>query len=178
MATFLPGVPEAGEYNPAFANYIQLAARIEDPADTLRRQWEHIAAALRELPPEKRLYRYAPGKWSVTEMVGHLIDTERVFACRALCTARRDPVKLSPFEENDYVVAAESERCDWDELVEEFEHVRKGTALFFRHLPPEAWMRRSVVGGTSTTVRTWAYATLGHAAHHLTILKERYSGSC
>ena len=108
-------------------------------------------------------------------MLGHLMDAERVFAFRALSIARRDPAELAPFEEDDYVIAAEAERCAWDELLDEFQHVRKSTALFFRHLPEAAWKNQGIANGSPTSVRALAYITLGHASHHLEILKERYS---
>lgn len=107
-------------------------------------------------------------------MVSHLIDGERVFAYRALCVARGDQTPLPPFEENSYAAAAQSELCDWDELIEEFELVRKASVLLFRHVPESAWLRTGTVYGSTTSVRALAYIMIGHVAHHMDVLRGRY----
>jgi len=174
MPTFHPGVPQPGEYKAAFSGYIAKAQSIADPVQELDRQMCEVLELLRRLPPDKRTYRYAPGKWSVQEMLGHIIDAERIFAYRALRIGRGDATPIAGFEENDYAVAAQSERCDWDEMVEEFGHVRRASILMLRHFPEAAWTRTGIVSDTSTSVRAWVYIMIGHVAHHLGILRERY----
>ena len=107
-------------------------------------------------------------------MLGHIIDAERVFAYRALRIARADPAPLAGFDENSYVVAAQAEQCDFGELLAEFEHVRKSSVLLLRRLPEAAWTRAGISNDAPVSVRALAYIMIGHVAHHLGILHERY----
>jgi uncharacterized damage-inducible protein DinB len=174
MSAFIPGAPQPGEYPPAFAGYIGKVQSFADPVEKLNLQLDEILQYLRSLAPAKRLYRYAAGKWSVQEVLGHVTDAERIFSYRALRIGRADGTPLPGFEENDYVAAAEAERCDWNELLAEFEAVRHASVHLYRHLPERAWIRRGIVNGASVSVRALAYITIGHAAHHLDVLRERY----
>jgi hypothetical protein len=174
MSVFIPGTPQPGEYNPAFAGYIAKAISFPDPVEQLERQAGEFLGALRTFDPAKRMYRYAPQKWSVQELLGHVTDAERIFAYRALRIARADDTPLAGFDENTYVVAARAEECDWDELLEEFEHVRRASRLLFRHFPEAAWTREAIVNGAALSVRAVAYIMIGHVAHHLDVLGERY----
>jgi hypothetical protein len=174
MPSVLPGLPAANEYAPAFERYILRAVQFPNPVEALATQSADFVALLRSLDPQKRLYRYAPGKWSIQQMLGHVIDAERVFAYRALTAARKDSNKLPPFEEDDWVAAAHIEAYDWEELVEEFAQVRAATVHFFQHLSPDAWTRTVTANSAPASVRALAYITLGHVAHHTSILRERY----
>lgn len=174
MPAFTPGAPEPNEYKPAFGGYIAKAQSVTDPVDSLERQLDEVLAELRALDPAKRLHRYAAGKWSIQEVLGHLIDTERIFAYRALRIARADQTPLPGFEENDYAVAAESDSADWNGLVAEFEHLRRSNILMFRSLPHAAWTRIGTASGAPMSVRAMAYIMYGHVAHHLDILRQRY----
>ena len=174
MTPFNPGIPQPGEYNPAFAGYVSKARSIADPLKKLEEQRQELLSLLRPLGSEKQLYRYAPGKWSVKEMVGHIIDTERIFSYRALRVARADQTPLASFEQDDYVAASGLERCDWSELLDEFDHVRRAAILLLRHLPEAAWSRAGTASDAPITVRALAYIMIGHVAHHLEILRERY----
>jgi hypothetical protein len=174
MSAFLPGPPQPGEYHPAFAAYIARAQSFADPVQKLSGQLDELLRLLRPLDTAKRLHRYAPGKWSIQEMLGHITDAERIFAYRALRIARADQTPLAPFEENDYVVAAQAERCDWNELLTEFEHVRKSSVLLFQHLPESAWVRTGTANNAPLSVRALAFIMIGHVAHHLDFLRERY----
>jgi len=174
MTAFLPGVPEPGEYHPAFVGYVEKARRFADPVAALATQGDDFLALLRTLPAEKRLYRYARGKWSVQQLLGHITDAERVFAYRALRIGRADQTPLPGFDENPWAMAAEAERCDWGELIEEFAMVRRATILLLRHFPEAAWMRSAVVNGAPLSVRALAYILHGHVEHHIDILRERY----
>jgi uncharacterized damage-inducible protein DinB len=174
MSRFIPGPPEASEYNPAFAGYVVKAQAVADPAADLGNQLDELLSLLRALSSEKRLHRYAPGKWSIQELLAHIIDTERIFAYRALRIARGDETPLPSFDEQLYQASAESERCEWNELLEEFEFVRRANIKLFAHMPDSAWLRTGTVGGARTSVRALAYVMIGHVTHHLDILRQRY----
>ena len=174
MTNYVPGVPAPNEYNPAFAGYIQKAESWPDPVSALEQQSQELLSLLRPLDETKQLHRYAPGKWSVKDVLGHIIDAERIFSYRALRIARADQTPLPIFDENAYAAAAGSDQWAWNERLEEFEHVRGATVLLFRHLPEAAWLRTATVSGGPMSVRALAYITLGHAGHHMAILRERY----
>jgi uncharacterized damage-inducible protein DinB len=174
MSAFSPGVPQPGEYNPFFAGYVDRARSFPDPIQKLSEQRNELLSLLRPLDRNQQLHRYAPGKWSVKELLGHIIDTERIFAYRALRVARADPTPLASFEENAYAAAAEAKHCDWGELLDEFDHVRQASILLLSHLPQAAWTRTGTAGDAPISVRAMAYVMIGHVAHHLDILRERY----
>ncbi len=174
MSTFVPGIPGPGEYAPFFAGYVAKSQDCADPVQKLDEQMSEFLAQLEDVVEQKQLYRYAPGKWSVKDVVGHLIDAERIFAYRALRIARGDQTPLPGFDENDYVQTAEADRFDWQTLLEEFIIVRRTTILMLSRLPDEVWTRSGTASNASTTVRALLYIMIGHVAHHLDILKERY----
>ena len=174
MSNFRPGIPESREYSPFFEGYVGKSRAFDDPVHKLTEQLTEVLSLLQPLKEEQQLHRYAPGKWSVKEMTGHLIDTERILSYRALRIARADHTPLAGFEENGYVAAAVTESCDWSELLEEFTHVRKASALMLRHFPDAAWQRMGSSNGAPISVRALAYILLGHVEHHLGILRERY----
>jgi uncharacterized damage-inducible protein DinB len=173
MATSLHARPEPAEYASFYANYI---ARVPegDVVSTLRDSGKEITAALAAIPESRGGFRYGEGKWSVREVVGHVIDAERIFSYRALRLARADSTPLPPFEENDYVRSAGSDARTMADLVEELRAVRESTVRMFASFPDEAWARRGVVSGREVSVRALAYIAAGHARHHLEVLRERY----
>jgi len=119
-------------------------------------------------------FRYAPDKWTVKEVVGHVNDTERIFAYRALRIARGDQTPLSGFEQDDYVRTGGFSERTLADLAEEFSSVRGATLALLRPLTEEAWMRRGVANKNEVTVRGLAFIIAGHELHHREILKERY----
>ena len=165
--------PVAGEYNAYYDRYISLVPD-EDVLVVLRRQLESTLDTLREIDEEQANARYAPGKWSVKEVVGHMIDGERVFAYRALRFARNDRTPLKGFEQDDYVAGGNFAERRLSDLAEEFEHVRRATLSLFGHLSAEAWRRSGVASDSLVSVRALAYIMAGHEAHHMRILRERY----
>lgn len=169
-----PGFPEAAEYPPFVAGYVGLTVGVSQPVAALQEQGDAFAGWCEGLEPALGLHRYEPGKWSIQQMLGHVIDTERVFAYRALRIARGDESPNPPFEQDDWVAAAAHEDAPWEELVEEFRHVRASTVLLLRHLPAGAWMKQGAVSGGTVTVRALAHAILGHLEHHRVILRDRY----
>ncbi len=120
-------------------------------------------------------HAYAPGKWSVRQMLGHMTDTERVFGYRALSFARGDASPLPGFEQDDWMAAADLSRYSLEDLLTEFGTVRAGHLSWLSHLSGDAWERRGVASGQTVTVRALAYMLLGHERAHIEILRERYS---
>jgi hypothetical protein len=174
MSAFLPGIPEPGEYKPAFGGYVGRAVSFSDPVQKLTDQLEEVLSLLRPLDAKKQAHRYADGKWSVKEVLGHLTDTERVMAYRALSIGSGDLTSLPSFDENAFAAAAEADRADWSDLLDEFTHVRRATILMLRRLPKAAWVRVGTASDAPISVRALAYIMIGHVAHHLEILRERY----
>jgi hypothetical protein len=165
--------PQPGEFLPYYGRYIDLVAP-GDVLATLTAQMSDTQALLRGLPASVGKYRYAPDKWSVNEMVGHLIDAERIFSTRALRFGRADSTALPSFEQDDYVRNATFDDFPLSELASEWESLRRSTVLFFSHLTEDAWMRRGTASGGEVTVRALAYIIAGHELHHREILQTRY----
>lgn len=165
--------PESGEYAPYYDRYISLVAT-KDILATLERQLsETLSLFAGRGEPEGDL-RYAPGKWSVKEVLGHLTDTERIFAYRSLRISRNDKTPMEGFEQDDYVRYGPFGHCRLADLVEEFASVRKATLLLFRRLDKAAWARQGVANRSDISVRALAYIIAGHELHHRKILRERY----
>ena len=141
---------------------------------TLTQQMKETLRLLRALPDSAATLRYAPDKWTLNQMIGHVIDTERIFASRALRFSRNDPQPLPSFEQDHYAANSNFDAYPLAELVAELDVVRQGTIFQFRHLEDAAWLRRGVAGGAEVTVRALAYITAGHELHHRQILKTRY----
>jgi uncharacterized damage-inducible protein DinB len=165
--------PAEGEFLPYYERYIALVPE-GDVLDTLDTQMAETQALLRALPASSSTYRYAPGKWSVNEVIGHLIDSERIFAARALRFARNDATPLPGFEQDDYVRNSKFDAYPVAELASEFETVRRATVFLFKHLEEPAWMRRGIANNAEVSVRALAYIIAGHELHHREILRSRY----
>jgi len=168
--------PEASEYAPYYGQYIALVQG-NDILRTLEEQGRATVELLSSLNERQGELRYAPGKWSVKEVVGHVIDTERIFAYRALRIARHDPKPLEGFEQDDYVRAGGFGDRALADLVEEFAAVRRASLLLLRSLDSEAWTRRGIANQKEVSVRALAYMIAGHELHHRKILEERYLAS-
>jgi len=165
--------PQANEYNEYYSRYISLVPK-QDVLLTLERQLPDTVKLLRGIGEDRAGYRYAPDKWSIKQVVGHLSDTERVFAYRALRISRNDPTPIEGFEQDDYVRYGPFENCRLADLVSEFEHIRHATLDLFRKLDPDAWTRRGVANKNEVSVRAIAYILAGHELHHRKILQEKY----
>ncbi len=129
---------------------------------------------LRSIPQELGSLRYAPGKWTVKEVVGHVIDTERIQVYRALRIARNDKTDLPGFEQDDYIPYSNSNARTMGDLVEEFAAVRRASVLLLRSFPGDAWSRRGTANNMSLTVRAIAYILVGHEMNHRKTLQEKY----
>jgi uncharacterized damage-inducible protein DinB len=169
-----PGHPEPNEYAAFFAGYIAKAESVSDPIDALEEQLDEVLALLKPLDASKQNHRYAPGKWSVKEVVNHLTDAERIFSYRAMRIARKDQTPLASFDEQSYVSAAESDKVEWEELITEFELVRESTIQMLRNFPEAAWIRIGLASGAPFSVRAMVLIIYGHVAHHMGIIRERY----
>ena len=165
--------PDASEHLPYYGRYIALVPE-GDVVSTLESQFRDTHALLAGIPAGRSTHRYAAGKWSINEVVGHIIDSERIFSVRALRFARADATPIPGFEQDDYVKNASFDSYPLAELVAELECVRRSTVLFFRHLTEEAWMRRGVANNAEITVRALAWIIAGHELHHREILGTRY----
>ncbi|HEV2495352.1 MAG TPA: DinB family protein [Terriglobia bacterium] len=165
--------PEASEYAPYYGQYISMVSG-NDVLRALEEQRPATAALFERLSDQQADYRYAPEKWSVKEVLGHIIDTERIMSYRALRIARHDKKPLAGFEQDDYVRAAQFGQRKLAGLVEEFTAVRHATLLLFQNLGPEAWMRLGIANEKEVSVRALAYIIAGHELHHRKILQEKY----
>lgn len=168
-----PRRPEPSEFAPAFAAYVGKVPEL-DPLPVLESQPGELRARLAVVTPDRETYRYAPGKWSLRELVGHLIDSERVMAFRALAFARGEQAPLPGFDEDEYARHAGSDSRPLADLMDELDAVRRGNVLLFRSLPEEAWSRVGIANDTAITVRALAFVIAGHLRHHLEVLESRY----
>jgi hypothetical protein len=164
--------PQPGEYAPYYDQYISLVGS-EDVLTLLAKQAEEMTALLSSATA-KADFRYAPGKWSVKEVVGHINDTERIMAYRALRFCRGDATPIEGFEQNDYVRDGNFGQRTWADLTEEFGVIRKATVALFRSVDAEAAVRRGVANKNAISVRALAYVIAGHELHHRRILQEKY----
>src|SRR5438270_3999355 len=167
------GIPERTEAAPYYFTYIDRITSA-DIAGRLESQLEEATGFLNSISEEKSLFRYAPGKWSIREVLNHLNDCERMFVFRALWFARGFDSPLPSFDQEIAVAGARADDIPWVRHVEEFQQIRRATLPFFRHLPAEAWKRTGIASGNQFTVRALAYIAAGHVDHHLAILRERY----
>jgi len=165
--------PQADEHASYYGRYI---ARVPDGdlVSLLRERIADTTALLRRVPAERSNFAYAPGKWSVKQVVGHMSDVERVMAYRALWFARHDSSDLPGFDENAWMDAADFATRSLDDLIEEFEAVRASTIHLASHLSADALARRGSASGNSVTVRALFYIIAGHERHHAELLRERY----
>ena len=166
--------PESDEYSPYYAGYISRVPAGADPLAMLREQLAAVPALLSGVGESRAGYRYAPEKWSIKEVVGHLSDCERVFAYRILRIARADETPLPNFDENAYGRTGGFDRRALANLVEEWVSVRGATLSLTGSLDGEAWKRRVLANGKPISARALAYIIPGHVAHHLGVLAERY----
>lgn len=166
--------PVSTEYPPYFDGYVQASLAETDDILKLLESQIQIVEALFNLDEETAMYRYAPEKWTLKQLLGHINDTERIFAYRLLRFARGDQKELQGFEQDDYIVTSPAEQMSIKELVQEFVALRQANALMIRHLPQDAWQRKGTVSGNEMTVNALVYITVGHVAHHLNIARDKY----
>lgn len=166
--------PREGEYPPYAHIYIDLLPDdgliLEHLADNLEITREFIES----IPEDRLLYRYAEGKWTIKEVLGHVVDDERIYAYRALRFARNDPTELPGFEQDHYARYSAANERDVGEILDEFSLVRRSTIALFKSMDGAALMRTGVADGKRVSVRALAYHIAGHELRHRNILRERY----
>ena len=165
--------PAADEFAAYYGTYINKVPA-GDVLATMAEQIATVLTLLRPLSEAKAGFAYAPGKWTIKQVVGHLIDTERVFSYRALSFARADASPLPSFDENAWIAPAKFDDRSLTSLVDEFVAVRRATIALLSGLPVEARTRRGIASGKEVSVRALAHILPGHVAHHLQVLKDRY----
>lgn len=168
--------PAADEYAEYYGRYVSRVPR-GDFLAVLRKQADEIAGLFGAFTPAQADFSYAPGKWPVKEVLGHMTDTERVFAYRALSIGRGDPSPLPGFEQDDWMATAGFGRRAMDDLLAEWRAVRAATLALVEGFPPEATLRRGVASGKAFSARALLHIAPGHTAYHLEVLRERYLGA-
>ncbi len=173
MTTVAIPRPDAGEYSSNYSGYL---SRVPDGdllrmLESQRRETQEVLAGLSE---QQALHRYAPGKWSVKEVIGHVADAERVFCYRALSFARGDAQALPGFDEQAWAPAGKFDARSVADLAAELDAVRRATIALFSGLPRDAMERRGVANNNPVSVRALAWIIAGHERHHVAILRERY----
>jgi hypothetical protein len=168
-----PTRPEADEYAPFYAGYVARVTE-DDILGVLAAQKDEIGRLTRTLPEAKQSYRYAEGKWTIGEVLSHLIDGERVFGYRAFCFSRGEQAPLPSFDENQYVSGSRAGDVPLAALGAEFAAVRESNLAFLRRLGDDAWARTGTASGKPVSVRALAWIMAGHPRHHLAVLRERY----
>jgi len=166
--------PQKGDYALYYDKYIALVPSGEF-LDILQEQHRAMTRLLSPLTHEQAEFRYAPGKWSIKEVVGHVNDAERIFAYRLLRIARGDQTPLPSFEQDGYIQAGNFSARTLTDLLEEFSSVREATMTLIRSLDDDAWLRRGIASQKEISVLALAFIIAGHERHHRMILEERYS---
>ena len=165
--------PLETEYAPYFQRYVAHVTE-DDILPAMRAQSDALDLLLDRVRPEHETFRYAEGKWSIREVVGHLIDGERMFGYRALCIARGDTQNLPGFDENEYMISAPFDRINLEDLLSEFRLVRLSNIAMLRNLDETAWTRMGTANDAPVSVRALAFIMVGHVRHHMGVLRERY----
>ncbi len=165
--------PQPDEYAPYYQKYISLVPEADILA-TLDDQRRQMMLLLSGRTDDDGEFRYAPGKWSAKEVIGHVCDTERIFAYRALRISRGDQTPIEGFEQDDYVRNGPFATHPLSDVIEDYIAVRRASLTLFRNLDEAAWSRRGTASQKQVTVRALAYMIAGHELHHRRILEEKY----
>lgn len=165
--------PDATEYAPYYGKYISLIPA-GDLIKLMNEQFERTLATLQKVSETQSLTRYAPGKWSIKEVVGHMVDTERIMSYRALRIGRGDETPIPGFEQDDYVRGANSNARPFREIVEEFQAVRQATLALFSSFDEAALSRRGTASDLPVSARALTHIVAGHERHHMNVLQKEY----
>ncbi len=168
--------PAAGDFAPYASMYIDLLPDDGRVLEHLKNAFEEVRRLVSSLPEGRLVYRYAPGKWSIKEILVHIVDDERIYAYRALRFARGDRAELPGFEQDDYARTSGADERSLASIFAEYQSVRAATVAMFDGLPVEAFERSGTADGNPMSVRAAAYHIAGHEQHHLKIIRERYLG--
>ena len=165
--------PEKEEYAEYYETYISLVEEI-DIVSALENQIDELNNLFSAISEEKADFRYAEGKWSIKELLGHLTDGERFFSYRALRISRADKTPMEGFEQDGYIENSNFNSMKLSDLLAEFSHLREANLIFFKNLTDEAWLRTGTASDMPFSVRALAYISVGHIRHHADILRQRY----
>jgi hypothetical protein len=165
--------PERSEYDPYYEKYISLITE-DGLLDVLESQSSELAELIGPVPEEKGTFAYGDGKWTIKEVISHLIDGERMFAYRIFRISRGDKTPIEGFEQDGYIENAHANGRKFEDLLTEFRLLREANMHFFRNLRDEAWLRTGIANNVEISVRALAFIMAGHIRHHLIILKSRY----
>jgi hypothetical protein len=168
--------PESDEAIGYYFTYIDQVPE-GDICQIMERQMKEAGALFKRVDEQRSQYRYAPDKWSLREVIGHLNDTERLFVFRAFWFARGFDSPLPSFDQNQAIAGARADERSWAEVSQEFLAIRSATIPFFRALSADAWDRRGTASGNSFSVRALAYMVAGHATHHFGHFTTKYGVS-
>ena len=172
MKIIKPGLHTIPNYYHAYVNLVTE----EDLLTALERQMLNTILFLRTIPAELESYRYLPAKWTLKEVVGHMLDTERIMAYRALRFSRRDATPLPGFDENWYAPLANTEARSLEDMISEFEAQRRSTVLLFKSMSLSMLELNGTANGLSLTVSGLGWIIAGHELHHMQVIRERYLG--
>jgi uncharacterized damage-inducible protein DinB len=159
----------------AFTRYVNAVSE-NNLTDALRKNTRRFRKLLKNIPKKKINYAYAEGKWSLKELLQHIIDAERVFVFRALHFARKDSAPLPGFDENVWAITAKAPKRSWNDLVDEFMALRAANELFFNGLDEDQQIATGTANNNTMSVAGLGFVCAGHVAHHMNIIKERYLG--
>jgi hypothetical protein len=166
--------PSASEYGSFHQTYLNYTSG-KDYSILVQQYNERIIEAWNAIPTEKINFAYAPDKWTIKQMLQHVIDTERIFAYRALSIARKEPAALLGFDENEYAKNATASHRNWKEMIAEWKIVRQSTNILFGSFTEEDLKQKGTASNLPISVNALGFIIFGHALHHLHVLKERYS---
>jgi len=166
--------PKAGEFPPYAIMYIKLLPNDGLLLKYLAENFDNVRAFIRSLPEEKLMYRYAENKWTIKEILVHIIDDERIYAYRALCFARNEKTELPGFEQDDYVLFSNANERSIENILKEYEAVRQATITLYEGFDELALLREGIANNNKATVRALSYHIAGHELHHINIIKEKY----
>ena len=166
--------PSATEYGSFHQTYINYTSG-KDYSILVQQYQERIVESWNAIPTEKINFAYAPDKWTIKQMLQHVIDTERIFAYRALAIARKEPASLMGFDENEYAKNATAAHRNWKEMIAEWKTVRQSTNMLFASFTEEDLKQNGTASDSPISVNAIGFIIFGHALHHLHVLKERYS---
>jgi len=164
---------KADEYNPYYKRYIDMSSN-SDLLTGLRNSLENSMEFYNSIASDKLEHRYEEGKWTVKEVIQHIMDTERIFAYRALRFARQDKTPLSGFEQDDYVPTSQANTRDFKSLLNEYKAIRQATIAMFENFSDDMLTSIGEASGSNMSVRALGFVTIGHEMHHCNVIRERY----
>ena len=167
-------IPVPDEYAPFYADYIQRASQQDDIYASLPHQIDELRSALGSLTEAQARFKPGPQEWSIKEVIGHINDVERVFSYRLLRISRNDATPLPGFEQEEYVQMAGFDGYSLDDLLTQFEHLRRANIIAIQHMGVEAVDRRGIASGMTVSARALIYMIIGHVDHHMASLQEKY----